>query len=150
MKLLAAIFALGSIAFFATPGMAADTLTGASATGDCSGYSLTVNASDLTPGTTYTITYTFDLNCGDSTTTVPGSMTFTATGTTATETAMGTWPFTPLPLPIDCIVNNGFATLTSSGSTVHITINGQSDEAQLTCSGTPPGAKSFGIGPSSI
>jgi hypothetical protein len=148
MKLLVAIFALGSIAFFATPGMA-DTLTGASATGDCSGYSLTVNAIDLTPGTMYEIDYTLTLNCADSTLTVPGSITFTATGTTATETATGTWPGTPPPLPIDCRVTDGSATLTSSGSTVPITINGQS-EAQLSCSGTPPGAKSFGIGPSSM
>lgn len=97
----------------------------------------------------YEIDYTLTLNCADSTLTVPGSITFTATGTTATETATGTWPFTPLPLPIDCIVSDGSATLTSSGSTVPITINGQS-EAQLSCSGPPPGTKSFGIGPSSM
>jgi hypothetical protein len=148
MNFLAALFALGSIAFFATPGMA-DMLTGASATADCSGYSLTVNASDLTPGTTYEIDYTVTLNCADSSTTVSGGITFTATGTTATETATGTWPGTPPPLPIDCRVTDGSVTLTSSGSTVPITINGQS-EAQLSCSGTPPGAKSFGIGPSSM
>jgi hypothetical protein len=150
MKFLAAILALGSIAFFATPGMA-DMLTGASATADCSGYSLTVNATDLSPSTAYTITYTLTLNCADSTLTVPGSINFTTTsnGTTATETATGAWPGTPPPLPIDCRVTDGSATLTSSGSTVPITINGQ-NEAQLTCSGTPPGAKSFGIGPSSM
>jgi len=152
VKFLAAIFALGSITFFATPGMVADTLTGASATGDCSGYSVTVNATDLTPSTAYTITYTLTLNCADSTTQVLGSINFTTTsnGTTATETATGTWPGTPPALPIDCRVTNGSATLTSSGSTVPITINGQ-NEAELTCSGgTPPGAKSFGIGPSSM
>ena len=149
VKFLAAIFALGSIAFFPTPGVA-DMLTGASATADCSGYSLTVNATDLTPGTRYEIDYTLTLNCADSTVRVPGSITFTATGTTDTETATGIWPGTPPALPIDCRVTDGSATLTSSGSTVAIAINGQS-EAQLTCSGgTPPGAKSFGIGPSSM
>ena len=149
VKFLAAILALGSIAFFATPGMA-DMLTGASATGDCSGYSLTVNASDLSPSTAYTITYTLTLNCADSTLTVPGSINFTTTsnGTTATETATGAWPGTPPPLPINCTVTNGFATLTSSGSTVPITINGQS-APELMCR-TPPGVKSFAIGPSSM
>ena len=126
MKFLAAIFALGSIAFFATPGMA-EMLPGGSATADCSGYSLTVNATDLTADTMYEIDYSLTLNCADSSTTVPGSITFTATGTTATETATGIWPGTPPALPIDCIVNKGFATLTSSGSTVPITINGSSE-----------------------
>jgi len=150
VKFLAAIFALGSIAFFATPGRA-DTLTGASAIADCSGYTLTVNATDLSPSTAYTITYTFVLECADSTTTVEGSINFTTTsnGTTATETATGTWPGTPPPLPIDCIVKDGSATLTSSGSTVPITINGSPNETELMCR-TPPGVKSFAIGPSSM
>jgi hypothetical protein len=115
VKFLAAIFALGSIAFFATPGMA-EILTGAGAIADCSGYSLTVNATDLSPSTAYTITYTFALKCADSATRVEGSITFTTTsnGTTATETATGTWPGTPPPLPINCIVTDGSATLTSS------------------------------------
>ena len=112
----------------------ADTLTGASATADCSGYSLTVNAIDLTPGTMYEIDYTFKLNCAEFINDGGGRITFKATGTTATETATGTWPVTLLPLPIDCRVTDGFATLTSSGSTVPITINGSgSNEAPLSC-----------------
>jgi len=51
----------------------AEILTGAGAIADCSGYSLTVNAIDLSPGTAYTITYTLELACADATTTVQGS-----------------------------------------------------------------------------
>ena len=39
--------------------------------------------------------------------------------------------------------------MTSSGSTVPITINGSPSETELTCR-TPPGVKSFAIGPSSM
>src|SRR5690242_17869876 len=66
----------------------ANALTGASASADCNGYSLTVNANQLGPGTTYTISYTFTLDCGGSIQTVPGTIVF-STGpneTTATET----------------------------------------------------------------
>lgn len=130
----------------------ANILTGAGATADCTGYNLTVSAVDLSPGTTYTIDYSFTLTCGGSSMTVPGSITFTTTNngsstdTTATETIAGTW----LPsggLSTSCSVT-GSATLTSSGSTFNITING-SATATLSC-GTPPGSKSFSIGPSSM
>ena len=115
----------------AMPAMA-NVLTAATAIADCSGYTLTVSASDLAPGGHYTIDYTFTLTCNGTTTTVPGSITFTATGTTATKTVSVSWPTSPLTT--DCTVT-GKATLTSSGSTVTITINGSSSAA-LTCGGT--------------
>src|SRR6516164_7525905 len=79
----------------AMPAMA-NHLTSASATADCNGYTLTVNASALTIGVHYTIDYSFTLTCGGSTTTVPGSITFTATATTATKTVTVSWPTHPL------------------------------------------------------
>lgn len=115
----------------AMPAMA-NHLTTASATADCSGYTLTVNASNLTVGTHYTIDYTFTLTCNGTTTTVPGSIAFTATGTTATETTTVSWPTSPLTT--NCTVT-GEATLTGFGSTVTIAING-STSAALTCGGT--------------
>jgi hypothetical protein len=133
---------LGLVAMCATVAFA-NLLTGASATADCSGFTLTVNAIDLTPGTAYTINYFFD--CG-STAQASGSINFTATGNTATETVPTTaWPGGTLTA--NCSLT-GSATLTSSGSTIAITINGSSP-ATLTCTstGTP---KSFAIGPSSM
>lgn len=115
----------------AMPAMA-NILTAASATADCTGFNLTVKASDLHVGATYTIDYTFTLSCGGSMTTKTGSITFVATATTATEAATGTWPSSPLST--NCTVT-GSATLTSSGSTVPITINGSSS-ASLSCSVT--------------
>ena len=57
LGILFAVFALSAIA---------NVLTSASATADCSGYTLTVHASDLTVGTPYTIDYSFTLTCGGS------------------------------------------------------------------------------------
>jgi hypothetical protein len=123
--------AFAVLALSAKPSMA-NILTGASATADCTGYTLTVNAGHLTVGTQYTIDYTFTLTCGGSTKTVPGSIVFTATGTTATETVTVSWP--GAPLSTNCTVT-GSATLTSSGSTVTIAVNGSSSAA-LSCGGT--------------
>lgn len=117
----------------------ANVLTSAAATADCSGYTLTVNAKNLTVGTQYTIDYSFTLTCGGSTTTVPGSITFTATATTATETKTVSWPTSPLSN--NCTVT-GSATLTSSGSTVPIIING-SPSATLTCGTACPATIGF-------
>lgn len=127
------------IAMFATPA-AAHVLTGATATANCSGYSLTVDASDLTKGRMYTITYTFTVTSNGSSTTFPGTITFTATGSTATETASGTWNLTA-----DSTVT-GSATLTSSGSTKPIFING-SKSATLNCAPPPPACST---GPQSL
>jgi hypothetical protein len=110
---------------FATVAIA-NILTEASATANCTGYSLTVDAKDLTAGKSYTIDYTFTVTCGGTSTKFPGIIKFTATGSTATETASESWSQTA-----DCTVT-GSATLTSSGSTVRIEVNGQSSAA-LTC-----------------
>ena len=116
---------------FAIPALA-NTLSSGSATADCMGFMLTFMAADLSPGTTYTITYTFTLTCNGSAQPVTGQTMFTASGTTATVTASGTWPSSPLTT--NCMVSLGSATLTSSGSTVPITING-SASASLNCQG---------------
>ena len=83
LGVLFAVFALSAMA---------NILTSASATADCTGYTLTVNAIDLTVGTTYTIDYSFTLTCGGSTKTVPGSISFTAAATTANKTVTVSWP----------------------------------------------------------
>jgi hypothetical protein len=137
---------LGLAAILVLPAIAND-LSGAGATADCTGYSLTVNAINLNAGASYQINFTFTLTCGGSTTVVPGGISFVATGSTATETATGNW----LPsgsLSTNCTVT-GSATLTSSGSTVSIVINGSSSGVTLSCGGTT-GGKSFSIGPSSM
>lgn len=106
----------------------ANVLSGATATADCNGYNPTVNATDLTPGTDYTINYSFTVTCGASSNVVSGSMNFTTTNngsstdTNATETASGNW-LNSGSLSTNCSVT-GTATLTSSGSTMSITING--------------------------
>jgi len=150
----AAVFGvvLGLTAILVLPAMA-NILTGAGASADCTGYNLTVNATDLAANTTYEITYTFTLTCNGSSMTVPGSITFTTTNNgsstdhTATVSASGTW----LPsgsLSTNCTAT-GSAILTSSGSTFNITING-SATATLACGTTTGGGKSFSIGPSSM
>ena len=128
-------FAVSGIVFAvllsAMPAMA-NHLTSASATADCNGYKLTVNASALTIGVHYTIDYKFTLNCNGTITEVPGTIVFTATATTATEMVTVSWP--THPLTTNCTVT-GTATLTNSGSTVDIVINGSS-LATLSCGGT--------------
>jgi hypothetical protein len=129
-------FAIGIFTVWATPARA-NILTGATATANCQGYNLSVNATDLTPSTTYTITYSFTVTCGTSSpVTYPGSTTFTATEGTETITASGTFTGTTTG---NCDVT-GTATLTSSGSTAHVSINGQAagGAALLTCPTTTP------------
>jgi len=123
LGILFAVFALSAMA---------NILASASATADCNGYTLTVNSSELTVGTKYMIDYTFTLTCGGSITTVQDSVSFTATTSTGTQTVSVSWPNGPLST--NCTVT-GLATLTSSGSTVPITING-STSAELNCGGT--------------
>ena len=110
----------------------ANILTSAHATADCNGYTLTVDAGDLSPGRVYTIDYSFILTCGGSMTTVSDTVTFTASGTTSTQTVTHSWPTTPLKT--NCTAT-GTATLTSSGSRVDITFNG-SASVELNCGGT--------------
>ena len=141
---LAAILVLPALANF---------LTGAGATADCNGYRLTVNATDLSPGTQYEIDLSFTLTCNGSSTVVSGSPIFftttnngSSTDTTATESGQGTWPSGPLTA--NCTVS-GSAMLTSSGSTVSILFSG-AGSATLSCGTTTEGGKSFSIGPSSM
>jgi hypothetical protein len=126
--ILCVVFALFTLPAMANPNV----LASATATADCNGYTLTVNAIHLTVGTQYTVDYSFTLNCGGTITTVPGNITFTATATNVTKTVSVSWPNSPLGT--DCDVT-GTATLTISGSTKPIVING-ANSATLTCGGT--------------
>lgn len=121
--ILFAVFALSAVA---------NVLNTATATADCSGYTLTVNARDLSVGSSYTINYTFTLNCGGSITTVPGTISFTATASTVSKTVTVNWPNSPLSKA--CTVT-GSAVLTASGSLVPITFNSASS-LELNCGGT--------------
>ena len=120
---------LGLMAILATSAGASapppNILTSATATANCQGYNLTLSAKDLQVGKAYTINYNFTLTCNGVATQVPGSVTFTATGTTQTVTAKGTFP----GLSGKCVVT-GTATLAKS--TVAIVINGKTSAA-LTC-----------------
>jgi hypothetical protein len=117
---------------FAHPALA-NHLTGATATVDCNGFTLTVNAAELTPSTSYTIDFTFTLTpTSGPLITVPGTIDFVATSSTATEMASGTWPGGPLAAKYTV---TGSAVLTASSSTVPITINGSSSVV-LNCGGT--------------
>jgi hypothetical protein len=112
---------LGMVVMFALPALA-NLLTSASATVDCNGFALTVNAVDLTPGVSYTIDYTFTLTPSSGPVkTVSGMTVFKASGSSATEMVSGTWPGGPLGADFTV---TGTAKLTSSGSTVHVTITG--------------------------
>jgi len=110
----------------------ANVLSSAHATADCNGYTLTVEAGDLTFGKTYMIDYSFILTCGGSVTTVSDTITFTAGGATSTQTVTYSWP--TAPLKTNCTAT-GTAILTSSGSRLEITFNG-STSAELNCGGT--------------
>jgi len=134
--ILFVVFALSTFPAWANPNV----LASATATADCNGYSLTVNAIHLTVGTQYTIDYTFTLTCNGTTTTVPGSISFIANATSVTKTVTAGWPSGSLVT--DCTVT-GTATLTISGSTKTIVING-SPSAELTCGGAGcPGTIGF-------
>ncbi len=57
--------AFGMMAISAVPARA-NILTSATATANCQGYGLSVNATELTVGVTYTIDYSFTVTCGSS------------------------------------------------------------------------------------
>jgi hypothetical protein len=127
------ILSLGSLMLglmaFAGPSLA-NRLAGATASADCTGYSLTVDAISLGTSKSYTVNYTFTLTpTAGPPVLVTGSIPFTASGATATVTASGTWPGSPLSASYTV---TGSAVLTSSGSTVPITVNG-SKAASLNC-----------------
>jgi hypothetical protein len=127
----ALLIALGMMAMLALP-TRASMLTTATATANSQGYTLAVNTTDLTVGTTYTIDYSLTVTCGSSApVTIPGSITFEATASTLIVSASGT--FTGTGITGSCIVM-GSATLTSSGSTVStsnglFSINGSAGSA---------------------
>lgn len=126
------VFALVFSVIFSRPALAND-LSTASATVDCNGFSLSVNAINLTVGASYTINFTFTLTpTAGAPITVPGSITFTATSTSATKTASGSWPSSPLTANFTV---SGSAVLTTSGSMTTIKFNGANSLA-LTCGGT--------------
>jgi hypothetical protein len=108
----------------------ANVVKSANATATCQGYNLTVNTAQLTVGQTYTIDYSFTVTCGGgSPTTIPGSTTFTATATTETVTASGTFPTGTLTGSCDV---TGSATL-AGFNTVPISVNGTTSGAPLSC-----------------
>jgi hypothetical protein len=123
--------ALGLAVMFATPVRAND-ITSATATADCTGYTLTVNLANLTVGASYEIDYTFTLTpTSGSPITVSDKINFVATSTTATKVAAKSWP--------NALTANytltGSAVLTSNGVTVPITFGGSSS-LSLNCGGT--------------
>ena len=128
---------LGAILVLVALPLLANILTSASATADCSGYTLTVSATDLVrENAPYTVNYSFNLTCQSSP--VNGSITINFSDIddngNATVQATGSWP--GAPLTTNCNVN-GSATLTSSGSTQPIIING-SLSPTLSCGSTKP------------
>ena len=124
LRLVRLLAVLGLVLGWALPAEA-HILTGATATANCQGYKLTVNAAELTVGTEYTIDYSFKVACGANTpVTISGTIKFIATAATASETATGSFGTSTSGNGGNCEVT-GSATLTSSGSTVKININGE-------------------------
>lgn len=126
---------LGLFAMLASQARA-NTLTAAPATADCSGFSLSVTISDLDIGTMYEVDYQFFLtpvSTGITEPPVTGKITFTATSTTQTVTATGSWPGSPLSEPTTV---SGQVTLTTTGSSLGITFNGT--DSQLLLLGCSP------------
>ena len=133
MKRQLAVFGLVFFlsAIFSMPALAND-LSSASATADCNGFSLSVNAINLTPTASYEIDFTFTLTPTSGTPiTVPGMIKFVAASGSATPMASGTWPS---PLTANYTVT-GSAVLTSSGSMIPIKFN-SATSLNLTCGGT--------------
>ena len=123
---------LGLLAVVAIP-VLANEIIGASATVTCSGFNINFSANDLSTGVGYTISYTFQLNCGGVMTTVgPFTKSFTPGGSTFMVSDSGNWPSSPLTA--DCLVT-GTAFLTSNPTMpFNITFNGTTlTQVQLIC-----------------
>jgi hypothetical protein len=86
---LYAIFGLSVL--FVTPAWA-NHIDSADATMTCSTFSLTVSASALTPGTNYEIDFTIGISPGASGFPITGSIPFTATSSTFSDTVTGSFP----------------------------------------------------------
>ena len=124
-----AVFALGLLCLLPNPAQA-NLLSSATATVDCNGYNLTVDAIHLITGKAYQIDYSFTLTpASGPAIVVTGKINFVAGSSTASEGAKGTWPGAPLGVVYKV---TGSATLTSSGSTVPIKFNG-ADSTLLSC-----------------
>jgi hypothetical protein len=109
----------------------ANTLERAGASVNCSGYNLKAHAIDLSVGANYTIDYSFLVTVHGASTTIVGTINFTATASTVTVLGSGSWNLTA-----NFTALTGSATLTSSGSTVSIDINGSTEtngSAMLNC-----------------
>lgn len=130
MKRICIVFVLVLGVFLSAHPALANHLTGATATVNCSGFTLTVDANLLVVGTPYTINYNFTLTpASGPAIVVPGVINFTAKMVTAVETVSISWPGAPLAASYTV---TGSAVLTASGSVVPIVINGSS-AALLTC-----------------
>jgi hypothetical protein len=116
---LSVVLVLGCMLVWALPANA-NVLTGATLTANCQGYSLSVSATDLTPGKEYTIDYSFTVSCGSSTQAVPnGTINFTASGKSQTVTVSEPYPYGTFSGTCS-VMGSGTATLTSSGSRVEV------------------------------
>jgi hypothetical protein len=119
---------LGLVAISAVPA-SANVLKSATATANCQGFTLTMFATGLVPGKTYVIDYTFTITCDNgSPLTIPGSVTFTPTGKTATVTASGTFP----GLSGKCVVTGTAVLEIGKHRKITIVING-GPSATLDC-----------------
>lgn len=82
---------LGLSVLFVTPAWA-NHIDSADATMTCSTFSLTVSASALVPGTSYVIDFTIGISPGASGFPITGSIPFTATSSTFSDTVTGSFP----------------------------------------------------------
>ena len=110
---------------------AANILERAAASVDCTGYTLRAVAEDLSPGASYTIDYGFTATAQGVSTPITGTINFTAAASTSLATGSGSWN-----LAANFTTLAGSATLTSSGSTAAIVVNGSVEAdgaARLNC-----------------
>ena len=135
-RYLVALIALGMMAISALPARANNIIATASA--NCQGYSLTLSATDLTVGTSYTFNYSFTVTCGlgsssPTTVTVQNTLSFTATASTYSTTVTGGAGWNGTNLTNSCQVA-GAVTITGqdgSSSTNFIDINGTGSDVPV-------------------
>jgi hypothetical protein len=110
---------------------AAQDVTSATAAVNCTGYNLSVRATDLADNTDYTLDYTFVLRGRRIPTRISSKIDFTAVAGQETLYGSGFWN-----VPGKHATVRGVARLTSSGSAIPITIDGSTastGSAQLKC-----------------
>jgi hypothetical protein len=113
----------------------ANTLEKASASVNCSGYNLKAHAFDLSPGANYTIDYSFVITVQGVSTSIAGTLNFTAVASAVTVSGSGSWNLTA-----DFTAVTGSAVLTASGSTATIDINGSTEANGSAISNCAPGS----------